>query len=143
VDLADISGDVYDVDFFLAGDPGTMKVTKTIVHKINGQPFYAWEQKNDGTWQRVPMKKASTGHLGVIKGSDEFEFFYRATLPQITGTGRMWLRWRPGLLQTVEIKSIKLRGSKGSCRSRKTPTKYFSSSWARRIAAKRWRSAIR
>ena len=56
VDLADISGDVYDVDFFLAGDPGAMTVTETTVHKINGQPFYAWEQKRDGTWHRVPLK---------------------------------------------------------------------------------------
>ncbi len=39
VDLADITGDVYDVDFFLAGEPGTMKVTETTVHKINGQPY--------------------------------------------------------------------------------------------------------
>ena len=54
VDLADISGDVYDVDFFLAGDPAGMKVTETTVHKLNGQPFYAWEQKSDGTWQRIP-----------------------------------------------------------------------------------------
>ncbi|MHB9075154.1 MAG: hypothetical protein ACYC6G_16710 [Desulfobaccales bacterium] len=41
VDLADISGDVYDVDFFLAGNLATMKVTETTVHKLNGQPFYA------------------------------------------------------------------------------------------------------
>jgi hypothetical protein len=30
VDLADIRGDVYDVDFFLAGDPAAMKVTETL-----------------------------------------------------------------------------------------------------------------
>ncbi len=36
VDLADVSGDVYDVDFFLAGDPAAMKVTETTVHKLNG-----------------------------------------------------------------------------------------------------------
>lgn len=29
VDLADVSGDVYDVDFFLSGDPGEMTVTET------------------------------------------------------------------------------------------------------------------
>ena len=75
VDLVDISGDVYDVDFFLAGDPAAMKVTETIVHKINGQPFYAWEQKSDGTWQRIPMKEASTGHLGVIKGQRRVRVF--------------------------------------------------------------------
>ncbi|MGB3194940.1 MAG: hypothetical protein WBC39_06605, partial [Phycisphaerae bacterium] len=27
VDLVDVSGDVYDVDFFLSGDPGAMTVT--------------------------------------------------------------------------------------------------------------------
>ncbi|MGB4973040.1 MAG: transglutaminase domain-containing protein, partial [Cyclobacteriaceae bacterium] len=41
VDLADISGDVYDVDFFLEGQPGDMKVTQTTVHKLNGKPYYA------------------------------------------------------------------------------------------------------
>src|SRR5210317_1076428 len=35
VDLADVSGDVYDVDFFLTGSPGAMIVTETTVHKIN------------------------------------------------------------------------------------------------------------
>ena len=45
VDLADVSGDVYDVDFFLSGVPGPMIVTETTVHKIKGQPYYAWEQK--------------------------------------------------------------------------------------------------
>ena len=48
VDLVDIGGDVYGVDFFLAGDPGSMSVTETTVHKINGQPYYAWDQKSDG-----------------------------------------------------------------------------------------------
>ncbi|NND16525.1 MAG: transglutaminase domain-containing protein, partial [Eudoraea sp.] len=40
VDLADISGDVYDVDFFLKGDPGNMTVTDTTLHKLNGKPMY-------------------------------------------------------------------------------------------------------
>ena len=38
LDLASTDGDVYDVDFFLAGDPNAMTVTETTVHKINGQP---------------------------------------------------------------------------------------------------------
>ena len=119
VDLADVSGDVYDVDFFLAGDPGKMKVTETTVHKINGQPFYAWEQKSDGTWQRIPMKEASLGHLGVIKGSDEFEFVYRATLPEITGTGRMWLPLAASdSFQTVEVKSIQAPGKQSILQER-------------------------
>ena len=111
VDLVYVSGDVYDVDFFLAGEQAAMKVTETTVHKINGQPFYAWEQKSDGTWRRIPMKKASIGHLGVIKDRDEFEFFYRATLPQITGAARMWLPLAgTDAFQTVEIKSINAPG---------------------------------
>jgi transglutaminase-like putative cysteine protease len=111
VDLVDISGDVYDVDFFLAGDQPAMKVTETSVHKINGQPFYAWEQKSDGTWHRVAMKEASVDHLGVIRDRDEFEFLYRAKLPEITGTARMWLPLAAtDSFQTVEVKSINAPG---------------------------------
>jgi transglutaminase-like putative cysteine protease len=111
VDLADTSGDVYDVDFFLAGKPAAMQVTETTVHKINGQPFYAWEQKSDGAWQRTPLKKASEGLLGVTRNQDEFEFLYRATLPQITGSARMWLPLAAtDPFQTVEVKSIQAPG---------------------------------
>jgi len=111
VDLVDISGDVYDVDFFLAGDQPAMKVTETSVHKINGQPFYAWEQKSDGTWHRIAMKEASVGHIGVIRDRDEFEFLYRAKLPEITGTARMWLPLAAtDSFQTVEVKSINAPG---------------------------------
>jgi transglutaminase-like putative cysteine protease len=111
VDLVDVSGDVYDVDFFLAGDSAAMTVTETIVHKLNGQPFYAWEQKGDGTWHRIPLKEASEGHLGVITGKDEFEFLYRANLPRITGAARMWLPLAStDSFQTVEIKSVNAPG---------------------------------
>jgi len=119
VDLVDTRGDVYDVDFFLAGKPGAMKVTETTVHKKNGQPFYAWEQKKDGTWHRIPMKKASEGHLGVIRGHDEFEFFYRATLPTITTAARMWLPLAAtDSYQTVEVKSIKVPGKHSTLEER-------------------------
>ena len=57
VDLADESGDVYDVDFFLTGEPGDMSVTETTVHKENGKPFYTWKQQEDKTWKRVPVKE--------------------------------------------------------------------------------------
>ena len=111
VDLVDISGDLYDVDFFLAGDQAAMKVTETSVHKINGQPFYAWEQKSDGTWHRIAMKEASVDHLGVIRDRDEFEFLYRAKLPEITGTARMWLPLAAtDSFQTVEVKAINAPG---------------------------------
>lgn len=115
VDLVDTSGDVYDVDFFLAGKTGAMKVTETTVHKLNGQPFYAWEQKSDGTWHRIPLKEASEGHLGVIKDRDEFEFLYKATLPKISGTARMWLPLAASdRFQTVEITSIKVPGKQST-----------------------------
>ena len=119
VDLADLSGDVYDVDFFLAGDPAAMKVTETTVHKINGQPLYAWEQQSDGTWHRIPMKEASEGHLGVIRDRDEFEFLYRAALPEITGTARMWIPLATtDSFQTVEVKSIKGPGKQSILQER-------------------------
>ncbi|MFA5110512.1 MAG: transglutaminase domain-containing protein [Desulfobaccales bacterium] len=119
VDLADIGGDVYDVDFFLAGDPAAMQVTETTVHKLNGQPFYAWEQKSDGTWQRIPLKEASEGHLGVIRDRDEFEFLYRATLPKITTSARMWLPVAAtDSFQTVEVKSINAPGKQSILKER-------------------------
>ena len=119
VDLADISGDVYDVDFFLAGDPAAMQVTETTVHKLNGQPFYAWEQNSDGTWQRIPLKDASEGHLGVIRDHDEFEFLYRATLPEITTSARMWLPLAAtDSFQTVEVKSINAPGKQSILQER-------------------------
>lgn len=91
VDLADESGDVYDVDFFLDGEPGNMNVTETSVHKLNGKPYYAWKQKPDKTWNRVPVKEASTRLLGVIEGSDSFEFHYRVELPEIKDTAKLWI----------------------------------------------------
>jgi len=126
VDLADISGDVYDVDFFLAGDPAGMKVIETTVHKINGRPFYAWEQKSDGTWHRLPLKDASEGLLGVIRDRDEFEFLYRATLPEITSTARMWLPLAStDSFQTVEVKSIKAPGKQSILQEREHGNKVF------------------
>ena len=91
VDLADESGDVYDVDFFLKGEPGAMEVTETTVHKLNGKPYYAWKQKPDKTWNRVPVKDAATRLLGVIEGSDSFEFSYQVDLPEIKGVAKMWI----------------------------------------------------
>jgi transglutaminase-like putative cysteine protease len=119
VDLVDLSGDVYDVDFFLVGQPEAMQVIETTVHKINGQPFYAWEQKSDGTWHRLPLKEASEGLLGVIRERDKFEFLYRATLPQIAGTARMWLPLAAtDSFQTVEIKSISAPGKQSILQER-------------------------
>ncbi len=111
VDLASIDGDVYDVDFFLAGDPGAMTVTETTVHKFNGQPFYVWKQNRDKTWHREPAKDAPPDLLGVLTGNDKFEFIYRARLPRMNETARMWLPMpMTDSFQTVEVKSIEAPG---------------------------------
>ena len=91
VDLADISGDVYDVDFFLEGDPGKMNVTETTLHKLNGKPLYTWKQRKNKTWYRVPVQNASSDLLGVIEGKDKFEFQYEVTLPEIKESAKIWI----------------------------------------------------
>lgn len=108
VDLVERDGTVYDVDFFLKGtDPSAMTVTETHVHKIDGRPLYAWEQKPDKTWQRVPAEEAGDELLGVIRGEDTFDFTYRFNLPELNATAQVWLplaqsdQW-----QTVEILSL-------------------------------------
>lgn len=91
VDLAATSGDVYDVDFFLSGDPGAMDVTETTLHKLNGIPFYVWKQNEKGVWYRLSIEGAAPELLGVIRGSDEFEFLYSVKLPVIDDMARMWI----------------------------------------------------
>jgi hypothetical protein len=91
VDLADVSGDVYDVDFFLEGDPGSMIVTETTLHKLNGKPFYTWKKRKDKTWYRMPIENASSDLLGVIEGEDKFEFHYEVTLPEMASSAKIWI----------------------------------------------------
>ena len=52
VDMKATDGTVYDIDFFMAGQPGSMKVTETSVHKVNGKPLYNWKEEN-GVWKKV------------------------------------------------------------------------------------------
>lgn len=107
VDLVGADGPVYDVDFFLTGDPGAMTVTETTVHKINAQPFYLWEQRGDGTWRRRSVKQASGRLLGVLHGQDEFEFTYRVKLPALTNSARMWLPLaQSDRFQSIEVTSL-------------------------------------
>ena len=111
VDLVDTKGDVYDVDFFLAGDPGVMTVTEITLHKLNGIPFYAWKQNRKGVWKRIPIEGASQELLGVKTGRDEFEFNYQATLPVITTTARMWLPLpTTDAFQKVQMKIVSAPG---------------------------------
>ena len=112
VDLADTTGDVYDVDFFLNGDPGAMEVTQTTMHKLNGKPFYTWQQGEDKTWHRVPVKNASRPLLGVIEGEDQFEFFYELRLPNLEAAVEMWVPIAGSTkFQDVEITELKAPGS--------------------------------
>jgi hypothetical protein len=107
VDLADVSGDVYDVDFFLEGDPGSMAVTETTLHKLNGKPFYTWKQRKDKTWYKKPVQNASSDLLGVIEGEDKFEFHYEVTLPEITASAKMWIPVpQSDRFQTIELLAI-------------------------------------
>src|SRR5262249_51803022 len=108
VDLVGMDGPVYDVDFFMKGPAGAMTVTETSVHKINGQPLYLWEQRRDGAWRRAAVKDAPRRLLGVVNGSDEFEFIYRVILPQILGDARLWLPLAESdTFQRVEVEDIK------------------------------------
>jgi len=52
VDMKATDGTIYDIDFFMAGQPGSMRVTETSVHKINGKPLYNWKEEN-GVWKKV------------------------------------------------------------------------------------------
>jgi len=52
VDMKATDGTTYDIDFFLAGSPGNMKVTETSVHKVNGKPLYNWKEEG-GAWKKV------------------------------------------------------------------------------------------
>ncbi|RTE52020.1 transglutaminase domain-containing protein [Arenibacter aquaticus] len=109
VDLADISGDVYDVDFFLDGDPGSMNVTQTSLHKLNGKPFYSWKQRKDKTWYRMPMENASSDLLGVKEGEDNFEFHYMVTLPELKEQARIWIPVpKTDRFQSVVLRDIKV-----------------------------------
>src|SRR5215831_2544814 len=54
VDMQGTDGKTYDIDFFLTGQAGKMKVTDTSVHKIDGKPLYNWKEEN-GKWNKVPV----------------------------------------------------------------------------------------
>lgn len=112
VDLASLDGNVYDVDFFLEGEPGNMRVTETTVHKLNGRPFYLWRQQDDGTWVHAEVDGASQELLGVIEEVDKFEFVYNATVPELAGPGQMWIPMPVSDdFQTVRTKSLTIPGS--------------------------------
>jgi transglutaminase-like putative cysteine protease len=111
VDLANIDGNVYDVDFFLEGESGAMVVTETTVHKLNGVPYYLWKQNDDDTWVRESVTDATDALLGVVRGRDAFEFDYDARLPELSGPARAWLPIpRSDRFQTVTVEKIAAPG---------------------------------
>ena len=113
VDLVDTDGEVYDVDFFLEGPPDDMTVVETTVHKINGRPLYAWAQREDRTWHRVPMEEASSALLGVVEDKDRFEFVYTLELPELKAAARMWLPVATSdAFQTIESTKITAPGTR-------------------------------
>jgi hypothetical protein len=52
VDMKAADSTTYDIDFFMTGKPGAMKVTETSVHKVNGKPLYNWKEEG-GVWKKV------------------------------------------------------------------------------------------
>lgn len=105
VDLAIENGDIYDVDFFLEGTPGDMKVTKKTIHKLNGKPYYTWKQnKDDETWFTVPVDQADQSLLGVIEDVDSFNFHYTINLPEIDGEAKIWIP----VAQSDDFQTIKV-----------------------------------
>ncbi|MFH2052114.1 MAG: transglutaminase-like domain-containing protein [bacterium] len=111
VDMAGDDGQFYDIDFFLDGDPGAMTVTETTVHKLNGRPYYLWEQDQNETWVRAKVENASNALLGVVSGTDRFEFRYQATLPDLATDARCWIPLAASdAFQTVTVKSTTAPG---------------------------------
>jgi hypothetical protein len=105
VDLATVDGDVYDVDFFLNGTADSMEVTRTDLHKLNGKPYYTWKQAKDKTWYTVPVKTASNELLGVIEGTDSFEFIYEVQIPYLKDSSKMWIP----VAQTDDFQQVTLK----------------------------------
>src|SRR5262249_4387534 len=113
VDLVGADGPVYDVDFFMKGLPDKATVTETTVHKIDGQPLYAWKQNPDNTWVRVPLDKAPDSLLGVLRGEDAFQFVYRVKIPTLAGPSRMWIPLATSdAYQKVKVTSVQAPGSR-------------------------------
>lgn len=107
VDMVDVDGEFYDIDFFMEGRPGEMNVTETTVHKLNGQPFYVWKQAEDKSWGRVPVDEATNDLLGIIEDKDNFLFRYETSLPAISKEAKVWIPLaHSNDYQTVDVVSI-------------------------------------
>jgi hypothetical protein len=71
-DMKAADGTVFGIDFFITRQSGSMKVTGTAVHKVNGKPLYNWKEEG-GVWKkaRVSQKQAPQpclcGWLGIAQ----------------------------------------------------------------------------
>jgi hypothetical protein len=71
-----------------------------------------WKQNEDKHWVRAPVDKASKELLGVLTGTDAFEFRYQATLPAIVQRARCWIPLAGSDdFQTVTVKSVRAPGA--------------------------------
>ena len=52
VDMKAADATIYDIDFFMAGQPGGMRVTETSVHIVNGKALYNCKEEG-GVWKKV------------------------------------------------------------------------------------------
>ncbi|MGA7615772.1 MAG: hypothetical protein WBX15_11405 [Thermoanaerobaculia bacterium] len=55
VDMKQKDGTMVDVDFFLDETDHGLTMKDETVHKIDGKARYDWKEKEDGTWERVPV----------------------------------------------------------------------------------------
>ena len=89
-----------------------MTVTETTVHKLNGRPFYVWEQMDDGTWEHAEADEASRELLGIVEGDDQFEFVYEGTLPTLNAAAKMWIPLpQSDAFQEIAITEINVPGT--------------------------------
>jgi hypothetical protein len=53
-DMKAADGTVFDIDFFITGHSGSMKVTGTSVREVNGKPLYNWKEEG-GVWKKARL----------------------------------------------------------------------------------------
>ena len=62
-DFKGSDGKMYDLDFWVKGTAGNLKVAQTILHKEQGKERYNWfYDKNAGVWKRNLVSKAGKEH---------------------------------------------------------------------------------
>lgn len=74
--------------------------------------FIHGKQVVDKTWRRVPVEAASSDLLGVVEGTDDFEFKYEALVPKITQVTQAWIPMaKSDRFQEVKLVSMNIPGN--------------------------------